>query len=139
MTDSTIDARLHLHPYARYRLEPRVLDRLPLGTFLISAGNPGAGSLPEAAMRLVKPNAPQRYPAPKLTPEGRLLYYFWSHRTGGKRALGMASTAKTWRWIVQPGEPGYEELDAFKIACDHRRDKPVSLGLLYKALGLELT
>lgn len=135
MNDSTIDSQARLHPYARFRIDGATLDRMPVGTILISASTPETHSLPETAMRLVKPNDVSKYPSAKLTPGGRLLYYFWNHKEGAVKKLGMASTGKTWRWIIMPGDPEFDTIDGFKILCDHRCGNLVPTTLLRKALG----
>lgn len=141
MADATKDHNLvDVQPYARFHIEPRTLDVMPIGTFLVSVGKTYVDGPPETVMRLVKPGGDtSRYPSAKLTAGGRLLYYFWNHTDGSVKKLGMASTSKTWRWIVQPGEEGFDTLDAFKILCDHRRGKQVPTTLLYRALGLDIT
>lgn len=117
-------------------VSPAGLDELPIGTFLILSSDALDGG-PVAIMRLVQPNDPSPYLWNKLTPGGRLLYYFWRHFDGkATKRLGKASVAHKWRWIVEPHHPGYELLDAFKIACDHRRGQVVKPTLLYRALGL---
>ena len=96
------------------------------------------GSIPPGK----RPKDPGKYPAINQSPTGLLLYYFWRslNRDGGTseaiKKLGQAATGHTWRWIVQPGDPGYEKLDAFKVACDHRRGHSVSDKLLRQAIGL---
>ena len=135
-TTCLVTGKLDVHPHARFFIAPRLLDMMPLTTFLIATSSRSEEATPLVAVRLVKPNDPSPYAEQKLTPDKRLLYYFWSHAEGAKQALGQASTTKRWRWIVQPGDPGFEELDAFKILCDHRRGRIVDTTLLYRALGL---
>lgn len=142
MPDSTTQGGIvNVHPYARFHIDGKTLDVMPIGTFFVSVGKVYEDGKPETVMRLVKPGEDKtsRYPSAKLTPGGRLLYYFWNHNDGAVKKLGMASTSKTWRWIIQPGEDGFELLDAFKIACDHRRGKWMPPDLLHRALGLDIT
>lgn len=127
---------------ASYRVEPSVLDTFPVGTFFLTAYH-GENQRPATAMRLVKPRYPGKYPANMLSPGNHLLYYFWRSlkrpdaSSESIKKLGQAAIGHTWRWIVQPGDEGFEMLDAFKIACDIRRHKAVSPKLLYQALGLD--
>ena len=116
------------------RLSPADLDDLPVGTFLILSTSQGA---PVVAMRLVEPNHPEHYPWALRTPGNRLLYYFWrgAPKSEAVKRLGQASTAKRWRWIIEPHQSGYEMLEAFKIVCDARHGKEVSRKLLHDALG----
>lgn len=116
-------------------------DELPLLTFLVRASD--KVDLPRTCMRLVKPNNPEDYHKDYLTPGDRLVYYFWWHVEDGeskaiKRLAPMGvSRVRRWHWIIKPGDPGYELLDAFKLVCDHRRGQTVTPTLLYRALGLE--
>lgn len=138
--DTTV-SRVDVAQLLSYRVEPQVLDTFPVGTFFLAAYH-GENQRPATAMRLVKPRFPDRYPSINLSPGKHLLYYFWRSLTRedsqseAVKKLGQAATGHTWRWIVQPGDPGFEELEAFKVACDLRRGKNVSNGLLYRALGL---
>lgn len=133
------DSIVPIQQYARYDISAQVLDTLPLRTFLIGARRYQLGGGPETVMQLIKPAEGGRYSAINLSPGGNLLYYFWSAAKGAQTKLGQASLSKNWRWIVQPGEEGFELLDAFKIACHHRRGQMVSTVLLYRALGFDTT
>lgn len=126
--------------------EPRILssadhDDLPLQSFLVRASD--KVDRPCVCMRLVRPNHPEDYHKDYLTPGNRLVYYFWRHLEGDKsEAIKRLATMgrsgmRRWHWIVKPGDPGYELLDAFKLICDHRRGQIVTPTLLYRALGLE--
>lgn len=125
--------------HEQWRIPPEMLDEMPLLSFLIGT-DVGLGGYPCFAMRLVKPGRPDLYPRQHLTPGKRLLYYFWRHHVENGpesvKKLGMASKVKKWRWVIRPGEPGYDRLDAFKIACDHRLHKSMMPTLLHQALGL---
>ena len=127
---------IDLRPFTEYRVSCSVLDTLPIGTFLIKLKD----HRPALVTRLVKPNDPTRgYTALQLSPDKRLLYYFWTRKSQGTFAckkLGLASITNTWQRIVQPGEEGFDLLDAFKIACDHRRGLTMSDAMLRQALGL---
>lgn len=139
--DTTV-SRVDVAQLLSYRVEPQVLDTFPVGTFFLTAYH-GENQRPATAMRLVKPRFPDRYPSINLSPGKHLLYYFWRSLTRedsqseAVKKLGQASVGRTWRWIVQPGDPGFEELEAFKVACDIRRHKEVSPRLLYQALRLD--
>lgn len=116
-------------------------DRLPLQSFLVRCHT--RHDTIRRVIRLVKPNHPLDYHPDYLTPGNRLLYWFFSDTAErGPRAhksLGTTTSGKKlWNWIIKPGDPGYELLDAFKIICDHRQGKSVRPDLLYKALGLDL-
>ena len=93
-------------------------------------------------MRVVKPNLPANYSSVHLTPGKRLLYYFWRFKPTGQseavKRLGMITDTRRWDWVITPEHPGFATLDAFKIACDHRRGQSISPALLYKALGLTM-
>lgn len=131
------DVDLDLTPFARYRFGAEIVDKLPHLTFLVGADNETA--CPSVAMRIVLVRRDRKYGKSYLTPGGRLLYHFWSGRSTegesmARRRLGMATTGHSWAWIVKPGEPGFDLLDAFKIACDHRVDKVVPKDLLLAAI-----
>lgn len=147
MSDATTDHTLvDVQPYARYRFDGKVIDRLPYLTYLIGADHEPPG-LPTTVMRVcnARKGSKTAEKAPSYVTEGgRVLFHFWSRKTTegesiARRRLAQAKNNHTWRWIVKPGDPEYELLDAFKVLCDHRRDKPVPTTLLYRALGLDLT
>lgn len=114
-------------------------DRLPLLTFLVRTDMGTLGLVPNRVVRIVKPNNPRAYSKAKLTPGERLLYVCWGNGFAVKTLKD--AQQDTYRHIVQPGDPGYDMLDAFKIACDHKRSwtsgpAPFEPDLLYRALGL---
>lgn len=110
-------------------------DLVPPGTFLIRTV-PGYSEV----VRVVVPNRPEVYQPRKLTPDGRLLYSFWCEGMACKRLRTVEYV--TFQHVVYPGEPGYDMLEAFKVACDTRRawaSGPVAMPptLLCRALGIE--
>lgn len=137
MDDPTLSELFDLRECRRFRVDPGHMDRMPIGTVLIG-GSPEPIASPQVCFRVVQPIDPSKYPAQKLTPNKRLLYYFWSAEAGAKKALGQA-VAKTFIAIIQPGSPGWVEIDGFKTLCDHRRGHKVNTVLLEKALELALT
>jgi len=83
---------------------------------------------PGTCTRLVRTNNPKGYKPSRLSPGGSLLCCFWLHAGHGEavRHLAHASVPHVWRWVIQPGEDGYDTLDAFRIACAHRVGRPMS-------------
>lgn len=122
-----------------YLLHTHQIDVLPLGTFLITV-LPGDRGIPSRVDRVVKPDDTGKYSLSTLTPQGRLLLCFWVLGKATKSLRGV-NDALEFRHIIQPGDDGFDLLDAFKIACDTRRawaGKPVTHDpkLLLRALGL---
>lgn len=122
-----------------YKVTRPDLDRLPLYTFLIGAMMGSNGKVIDSLIRIVKPNDPRGYELSKLTKDKRLLYVSW-WRGHAARSLYDAKMT-TWQYVVMPDDPGFETLDAFKIACDLKHSAcgrtPFAPTLLYRALGLD--
>ncbi len=115
---------------------------LPYLSFLIRNEERMDGvTLPGVVGRLVYARPDKSYPDGSVTPGGRLVYHFFSSRTSngypvGRRSLLLVAGVRRYDRVIAPGDPGYELMEAFKIACDHRVDKPVSTKLLMDALDL---
>lgn len=134
------------HQFRRYPGSPFLLrgqhiDMLPIGTFLVE-GEPGGDDLnpPYRVCRVVKPNIESNYDRGKLTPNGRLLYICWRDGAALKLLANIPGVRLTVRDIIQPGEPAFDTLDAFKIGCDTARamaNRPCLFPptLLYRAIG----
>jgi hypothetical protein len=128
-----------LTPYARYQFGDDVVDQLPRLTYLIGSQT-NQRNVPGRAVRICNAREGKTYADRYRTPGGRVLFQFWTAKTSsmvsvGRKQLNMTGT-HAWGWVVRPGEPGYELLDAFKVACDHRVGQEVSPKLLLEALGL---
>lgn len=124
-----------------YKLPQAVLDLLPVGTFLIEA-EPGTDGYPRDVSRIVKPNEPLNYSPAFLTMGNRLLYMFWTGGNAIKRLHRMPRPPKETccRYIIQPGDPGFHLMDAFKVLCDSRRAMsggpvPTKSTLMLRAVG----
>ncbi len=130
--------RFDLAPYLSYRIGPDQLDQMPLGTFFASKSSANSNA-PRMVVRLVQAKPERKYPHSSITLERRLLHYFWGEVRGAKKQLAQAMIEASWHWIVQPGDPGFEELAAFKILCDLRVGSKVPVTRLYQALGIDLS
>lgn len=102
-----------------YNVKVPDYDRLPIDTFLVETQLGSSGALPQCAIRIVAPRVSQNYPRRYLTYGGRLLYVFW---TGGKACRRLIEPkANSYRHVVLPDDPRHEQIAAFKVACDTRR------------------
>lgn len=126
-----------------YVLGKADIDKLPIGTFLIES-EVATRVDPHKVMRVVRPNEPKNYRAGLRTPGDRLVYICWASGRALKQLYSFTGTGDMrLAFIVQPGEPGYDILDAFKILCDTKRacaEKPpeVKSTLLIRAIQLQL-
>lgn len=131
LTEKRVDISLwlanRLPPGAQpeYRFKPEAIDMLPIGTFLVKVLI-GTGGFPDMVGRIVKPNDPGRYRAAMRTPGNRLVYVCWAEGEAVKQLYPVVAGATQgkplhFRYIVQPGDEGFDLLDAFKLGCDHAR------------------
>ena len=122
---------------AVYRLTMADYDRAPDRTFLVRSAIGTGGWVLSRLTQVVKVRDIRARNV--ITPRGRVLFTCWT--TGQATRLLDAIGPKTFDFVIYPGEPGHDMLEAFKVACDTRRvwaDRPVitSPALLYKALDL---
>lgn len=125
-----------------HHISPELLDEMPLGTFFVGKDTDTATHIKVPGFCGILSKRDRRnVPAPSayITPNGRIMPYFWRRIAGEGEAVSkllMCGKPRRWGWIVAQQDPGYAMMKAFKIACAHRVDKPMRPTLLYRALGI---